>query len=144
MSNNYWVDAFKWHNEAAAESGRAASRILVLINGGAAVALLGLIGALAGAECFENQQIQRFGSNLIWFAWGVVFGAGTLALGYLVNYFHAGAARTQIVNPGSPHSRWLWPANVFSFGAILLGVFSLAAFVLGMFAVRNSLSLLNC
>ena len=47
MSNDHWVDAFKWHNEAAVESGRVAGSVLVLINGGAAVALLGLIGALA-------------------------------------------------------------------------------------------------
>jgi hypothetical protein len=39
---------------------------------GAAVTLLGLIGALARAECFEDRQIQRFGSNLVWFIWGLV------------------------------------------------------------------------
>ncbi len=143
-SNNFWVDAFKWHNEAAAKSGRVATRVLLLINGGAAVALLGLIGALAGAECFEDRQIQRFGSNLVWFTWGLVAAAAALSLVYLVNYCHAGAARTQIAKPGSSFGHWLWPAHVFSFGAILAGVLSLAMFVLGMFAVRDSLSLLNC
>jgi len=144
MSNNHWVDAFRWHNEAASESGRAAGRVFVLINGGAAVALLGLIGGLAGAECFEDRQIQRFGSNLIWFAWGVALAAGSLGLGYLVNYCHAGAARTQIVDPGSSQKGWLWPANAFLIAAIFAGVLSLAAFLLGMFAVRDALSLLNC
>src|SRR5688500_9984682 len=82
-------DDDSWHksNDATISSATVALRTAVLINGGAAIAMLAFIGGLLrDSKLPLATTISQLTAPLIWFALGVV--AATLAMGcmYLINF----------------------------------------------------------
>jgi hypothetical protein len=127
-------------NEAAISAAYLALRITLIINGGAAVALLSFNGHL------PQKQMTVVAGTLLWFAWGVVCSAAGIALAYFTNYCMAGAATSKIksyqppyVSDGPNTWRWLLANRIFHILAILAGLCSLAFFIVGMFSVRAAL-----
>ena len=77
-------DFHGYTDKAAIESAQLALRMLMLINGGAAVALL------AFAEKMEAAYRGAIADTLVWFASGVALAVAGIALAYFTNYFMAG------------------------------------------------------
>ena len=73
----------------AAESANIAIKSLTLINGGAVVALLAFVGALATNDSTQEVSIAALIVSIWWFAIGVGLSATTAALAYLVNMLDA-------------------------------------------------------
>lgn len=77
-------------NQAAIGSANVALRAFLLINGGAAVALLAFLGSLAGQ--IDGPDIVTLATPLMDFAIGVAVAALAAGLAYLTNYSAAGVA----------------------------------------------------
>lgn len=76
-------------NKAAIETSYVALRTAVLINGGAAVAVLAFLGSLASGNRVQISQLSQMASSLKLFAWGVASAAFAMVTAYLTNYFIA-------------------------------------------------------
>lgn len=128
-------------NEAAIQGGNLALRMGLLVNGGAAVALLTFLGTLT------VDQKRSIAPILAWFAWGVVFTSGALVAAYFTNRAISGTERSKIWQWELPHVKdgphtWKWKVAYWVFLAIsvILGLGSLGLFVAGMWAAQDALT----
>ena len=88
--------------EAAFKSGQLALRTVVLVNGGAAVAVLFFLSAIASKVSVA--QISIVAASLIWFVAGITCGLIALTCAYLTNLYDA--------NVGTSLSQtWEYPYN---------------------------------
>jgi hypothetical protein len=80
-------------NLAAVSTGTETVKAILLINGGACVAVLAFIGSLVS----RGQGVTDLAGSLVWFAAGAVFAVMSAAFGYLTNlsYFSESNARTR-------------------------------------------------
>lgn len=101
------------------EAGQTALRSLILINGGAAVALLAFLGNVLSKEAPKGVQYSVAGLKLamLTFVLGVGSAGAATAFRYLTQW--AGALR------------WLRTSHVLNWAAILFGLGSLGAFFWG-------------
>ena len=128
-------------NRATIDSGNLALRSALLINGGAAIAILAYIGTL------KIDHAAEVIDSMIWFATGVFLAAVGLGLGFLTNYFHSSSEACQDLEWEHPYvisnekSRLLKRLSYrLLIGATLAGLFSLAFFLTGMIDVKNTIS----
>jgi hypothetical protein len=128
-------------NEAAIQGGNLALRMGLLINGGAAVALLTFLGTLT------VDQKRSIAPILAWFAWGVVFASVALVAAYFTNRAVSGTERSkkwQWEEPhvkDGPHTRkWKVAYWVFFAISVIIGLGSLGLFVAGMWAAQDALT----
>jgi hypothetical protein len=134
--------------EAAFQSGQIALRMVVLVNGGAAIAILFFMGIIASKVTVT--QIAFVASSLIWFVAGITCGLLALTCAYLTNLYDA--------NVGTSLSQtWVYPYNqpgrythyflrisrFVHILAILAGAASVLLFVVGMWDVRSAIILLG-
>ncbi len=135
-------------NEATINNGNLALRTLVLINGGAAVAILAFVGSLVttNGEKFSN-HLTQLTSPLMWFAWGVALAAIGIGLAYAANYStvsHASSKSRHYEHPfvrDTPASnRWMIAVYTFQALAILVAIGSLAMFIYGMYDIRSAIT----
>jgi hypothetical protein len=134
--------------QAAFQSGQIALRTVVLVNGGAAVAVLFFLSTVAPR--ISVAQIAVVASSLLWFVAGITCGLIALTCAYLTNLYDA--------NVGTSLSQtWEYPYNrpgrythyfvqVSRFAhilAILAGAASLVLFIVGMWDVRSAIVLLG-
>ena len=133
-------DFHTYVNEAAIKSGDATLRMLMLINGGAAAALLTFTGNLTNAA-----QKLSFANTLVWFATGVACAVAGVALSYFTNFFMAEHTTSlkriwehPYTEPTDASKRYRRLNVLFHFLAVVAGLLSLAAFVYGMLQVRNA------
>jgi hypothetical protein len=132
------LDEFhRYINEAAMKSGELALRMGLLINGGAAIALLTFIGSL------PKEQKRAFAETLVWFASGVALAVAAIALSYFTNYFMAGIASSRLrtwehpyIQEGPTTPRYRRLNIAFHIAAVVVGLASLAA----MLRVRDALT----
>jgi hypothetical protein len=134
-------------NQAAVNSGLAALRTAVIVNGGAAVVLLTFIGGLISSNKIGGDEIDRTAASMMWFALGVAAALLGLLLGYAANYTSGAAARSlrrtwnHPFQQAGPHTMF-WTVLNYATGwaALLAGVCSIGLFVGGLFAVYNSIT----
>jgi hypothetical protein len=126
-------------NEASVNGGNLALRMVLLINGGAAVALLSFMNALT------KDQRQAIASALAWLAWGVATAALALGMAYFTNRCAAGAHHSMqfqykapYVIPGRRTAMWNRFYWAFHIAAVLFGLASLVLFVVGMLLVKSA------
>jgi hypothetical protein len=126
-------------DEAAINGGNLALRMVLLINGGAAVALLSFMGGL------PKDQRQAIAGALLWLAWGVVAAASALGLAYITNYYAAGGYRSMeywwdypYVRDGPLTARKRRLKRAFHIAAMLAGIGALVFFVAGMLRVKSA------
>jgi hypothetical protein len=134
-------EAFHKANEAATSGANLALRMSLLINGGAAVALLAFIKDLG-----EEQQ-HAVADTLVWFGFGVTIAVLALAFAYFTNYSAGQLAISRLPIDQHPYfrdgpatARWRWRYWVFLSAAIFLGLVSVALFVIGLLLVRDALT----
>jgi len=128
-------------NEAAINGANLALRTLLLINGGAAVALLAFINGL------PTEQKRGVAATLDWFTWGVAAAVAGLACAYFTNHGLAVQERSKTwtdkppyVIEGANTKRWSNFVLLFRFLAIVVGIGSLVLFIVGMLSVRAALT----
>jgi hypothetical protein len=116
-------------NEATIAAGQVALRTSVLINGGAAVAVLAFIGGLVGHERVPLAQVGKVAGSLMWFAAGVAVAGAALALSYCTHFCHVALSESRrrtwdhpYLEDGPSTSRWQLRSNVFHWAAIIVGL----------------------
>jgi len=124
-------------NDAAIDNGNAAIRALLIINGGAVIALLGLAAGMAESDYF---QINSLLSPLVWYAAGAGLSVVTSFLAYLTNStyasYHSKAELSGIypyIKGEQGRDKLLRWAKRFHALAIISAVGSLALFGCGIF-----------
>lgn len=135
-------------NRSAVENANLAIRLAVLINGGAAVAVLGFIGALASQGRLKlGADLVSVSSSLTWFAIGVALATLAMGFSYFTNYGLAAHASNQKKNWERPlyeetpaSKRWKCFAIFFQLLAIVAAFGSVGLFVAGMLAVKNAIT----
>ena len=134
--------------EAAFKSGQVALRTVVLVNGGAAVAVLFFLGTIAAKVSVA--QISIVASSLIWFVAGITCGLIALTCAYLTNLYDAnvGTSLSQTwqypySQPGRYTHYFVRISRFVHILAILAGTASLLLFVVGMWDVRSAIILLG-
>jgi hypothetical protein len=126
-------------NEAAVNGGNLALRMVLLINGGAAIALLSFMNAL------PKDQRQAIASALAWLAWGVAAAALALGLAYFTNRCGAETQHSKTFQYTAPYvtdgprtAMWTRLYWAFHLAAVLVGLASLGLFVVGMLRVKST------
>jgi hypothetical protein len=127
-------ECFKQVNQAAIDASTFAVKTLVLINGGAAVALLAFIGALVRDD---KASVSVIAATLVWFAVGVATGAGSAMVAYCTHY--STSVSTALIHDRWQYQLWRWLAVGFQMFGALLALASLVMFIIGMLAVRSAL-----
>jgi hypothetical protein len=134
-------------NKAAIETANLSLRTLVVINGGAAIAVLTFLGGVASKEQIDFAKVGVVASTLKWFAFGVALAVTAMALSYLTNFATASIASSRTQNwehpyvADGPKTKWWRITNrVFHFLAMVTAFASLGLFVEGMFAASDAVT----
>jgi hypothetical protein len=134
-------DFHAYVNKGAVKTGQSALKLSMLINGGAAVALLTFIGKL------PKEQQHAVADTLVWFASGVALAVAAIAASYFTDYFMAAIAVSRMrtyehpyVTDGPKTNRFRKLNLAFHILAVGAGLASLGAFVCGTFDVRAALA----
>lgn len=149
------ADAFAERLDTAAlKSAETALGACLLINGGAAIAVLSFIGGLASKDAIAigSSDFKPVADSLVPFALGDVAAVVGMALSYLAHLLTVWEARSHIktaevskttgetiwVKPGE--KTWIWSVSRYSAHglAALAGIASVVFFVCGIFAVRDA------
>lgn len=133
--------------EAASKSAEVAVKTSVLVNGGAAVAVLALIGGMLKEDILTVKQMADVSSSLMWFASGVGAGITALAFIYLMNYSAAARTRWQVRVNDTPFVQetpqsW-YMRHVYTIAhiiAVAVALISVGLFIYGVLDVRNSIA----
>jgi hypothetical protein len=128
-------------NEAAINAANLSLRMALLINAGAAVALLTFVGGLPA------EQKRAVAATLDWFAWGVAAAVAGLACAYFTNHGLAIQERSKTFTDVPPYvingantRRWSYVVLMFRVLAIIVGSASVVLFLVGMLGVRAALT----
>jgi hypothetical protein len=128
-------------NEAAINAANLTLRMALLVNGGAAVALLTFVGSLPA------EQRRAVAATLDWFAWGVAAAVAGLACAYFTNHGLAVQERSKTFTDVPPYvidgantKHWRHVVLVFRVLAIIVGGASVVLFLVGMLGVRAALT----
>jgi hypothetical protein len=130
-------DFAKSVNEQTINSANVLLRTLIIIHGGAAVALLAFIGSIAGSEWFSPERnIAKLTMPLVWFGWGVVVAVVAMLFAYFTNYMTVGHTFALIEDNQSSVRFYGRIKTLFHVIALLAALSSLAIFLCGMYQVR--------
>jgi hypothetical protein len=128
-------------NEAAINAANLTLRMALLINAGAAIALLTFVGGLPA------EQRRAVAATLDWFAWGIAAAVAGLACAYFTNHGLAVQERSKTFTDVPPYvingantKRWSYVVLVFRVLAIIVGSASVVLFLVGMLSVRAALT----
>jgi hypothetical protein len=134
-------------NKAAMDGASLALRTLIVINGGAAIAILTFLGGVASKDKSDFTKVGAVADTIQYFAIGVALALVGMALAYFTNYFMAaveGAKRRIWEHPylkETPRSKQLRKLNIgFHVAAFLAASVSLILFVVGMFAASDEIT----
>lgn len=132
--------------EATLNSAENSIRVLLLINGGAAVSVLAFAGSLASKDRVTTDQLNAIAGSLVWFACGVASSALTAFFSYLTNISYLFATAAQLRRPAFPYvvptrqsvGRQLI-GRIFHGLALLTALASLILFLIGMCEVKEAI-----
>jgi hypothetical protein len=134
-------------NQATIESANLALRTLIVINGGAAIAVLAFLGAIASKDKIDFAKVGDVANTLRCFAIGVALALVGMALAYLTNYFTVATEHVRqktyahpflVDGPSSKRMKRLTITfHILAFSAALV---SLSLFLIGMFAASDKIA----
>jgi hypothetical protein len=131
--NEQDYDFFKNINEQTIATSNTVLRSLILINGGAAVAVLAFVGGLVGNHSLHiADKVANLTTPLLWFGWGVA--AASMIFAYFTHYFTAAHAQAE---PPAHEMPGAFKAISHVLG-VLAALGSLTLFLVGMYEVRAS------
>ena len=131
-------DQFQFFNEKAIDTANLMLKSVLLINGGAAVALLGFAASIVK----ENNQVASIligtSEALLWFAYGVV--AAVVALGFSYVTHYATLYQISCDDMGKSERLSAWCKGVAHIIALISAVASVIYFVLGAVQVKYTIA----
>lgn len=137
--------AFQQLNEATMRDAQAAIRIMLVVNGGAAIAVLAFVGSLL-SKGYSIPQVSGIISILRWFVFGVTATPFAALFAYLTNFCYAGSLASRTRTWDHPYfqtttsSNWyLRGARAFHLLALLIGVSGIFLFIVGMLKISAAL-----
>jgi hypothetical protein len=141
-------DAFHTYtNQAAIESSNIALKTLIVINGGAAIAVLTFLGGVASKDKIDFATVAAVAYTIRYFAFGVASAMAAMAFSYLTHYFMTGIEGSRVKNythpfivdgPGTPRMRLL--NRTFHIAAVAAAFLSLLLFMIGMYAASDKIA----
>jgi len=124
---------FQAFSDKAVEASSSAIKGALIMNGGAAVAVLGFVSA----QLSKGALPLGISDALMFFAWGVVLAVGSSAMAYLTHLATMFQIDAMLSRRWEKLSNWIKPITHFiSIGVFLL---SIAAFVAGSLSVKSSI-----
>jgi hypothetical protein len=133
-------------NTASVESAHSVLRTIMLINGGAVVAILGFICVVADKHKLSTNDLHAIAGSLRWFAFGVFCTAVAFGAAFLTNCSTAlgnAAKPLDWIHPyvhDCPTSNWCNVfRNVCAVSAILFGVVAIVAFGTGAGSIYSAI-----
>jgi hypothetical protein len=134
-------------DDSGIKSADAVLRNLLLINGGAAVAILAFMGSVISKDAESHKIIGDIAGGLTYFASGVIVSVAALGLTYFVHFATGLVAASQkavweypYIVPGKHTSLWFGLKNGLHILVVALAVLSVALFVIGLLAVKNAVT----
>jgi hypothetical protein len=135
-------------DEATIKSAEGVIKILLLINGGAAVSLLTFVGSFASKDPLKTTaKLDAVAGSLVWFALGVVSAAVIAVFAYATHYSHVRTAYTLQRTWEHPYildstlsKRWKCVGRISHIFAMLAALASLILFAVGICDVRDAIS----
>lgn len=138
-------ELFHYVNKASLEGANLALRTLVIINGGAAIAILTFLGGVSAKQTVDFSKIGIVAATIKWFAFGVALAVVAMAFSYLASYTMAGAVNSMKATYEHPYlvegpKSKLWRGWNISFHviAVLVAIASLIFFLVGMFSASDA------
>lgn len=131
-----YVELYTHMNDKVIEAGHLYLKTTILVNGGAAVAVLGFVASIAKADEQYTKLVIEVSNALLYFAVGVAAGLFAIALTYFTNY---------AVLAGLHHEGGKWEGplaglkRTIHFGTLAVACSSLTLFVMGADAVRQAI-----
>ena len=134
-------------NQATIESANIALKTLIVINGGAAIAVLTFLGGVASKDKIDFANVAPVAYTIRYFAFGVASTLAAMAFSYLTNYFMAGIELSRLKTYTHPYvsdgpttanqRRW---NRLFHFLSVIFAFASLLLFLIGMYAASNNIA----
>jgi hypothetical protein len=132
--------------EASTRDAQEAIKVVLLINGGGAVAILAFIGALASRTGITLVNLKAITSSLYWFSGGIISSGFTAAFAYLANSLYAGhlSAMEKVwehpyVRENVKSRRMLRWALGFNWAGLILVIAGLGLFVRGVYVAAHAI-----
>ena len=129
------------------ESGQNAIKAVGIINGGAAVAFVALMGNIVDSDVLKQIDRELIARCFLIFSGGVVLSAMASGLSYVTHYCHTGQNANQILNFEHPYvhetpksRRWKIAGGVTHSLAFVAALASIGAFVWGALNAKDLLS----
>lgn len=140
-------EAIKFNSDAGIQLGLATLKGVLLINGGAAVAMLGFAASLVNVGDKAIVKIDALSDPITWFAYGVAVSVIACALGYLslhlslIGLNSVTRIRKHPYNEENTKSKCYHKiANVINFMAMIVVIASIVLFVCGVISVGETIS----
>ncbi len=133
MNNNN--ERFLALEASATDAAAQGLKTLLILNGGACIALLGFVATLATSEHVRpefSEVVPAAARSLIYFAAGAALTAVAWIFAYLSNQRYANATLNPVM------VTWSWGVNANRLG-LLMSAASLSCFVFGIFRLANAL-----
>jgi hypothetical protein len=118
---------------ASIDAGAQAMKALLLLNGGACIAILGFLASTRTAPFSQAtaRLTYAFVHSLVWFGGGAGLAVGASCLAYLCNSYYAGALLDEASAKGWSMGR------LTNWMAVLFGLFSLVGFWGGLWKIYS-------
>jgi hypothetical protein len=137
-------------NEGAMRDAQAAIRVLLAINGGAAVAVLAFVGGLKTRGDLSIDQLHLMTKSLRYFVIGTLTAALAAVFAYLTNASYAGEALLRVRTWEYPFSTptkvsryYMIAARVFHGLGIIVGLSGVILFAIGMSKANTAINALK-
>jgi hypothetical protein len=134
-------------NQATMESANIALKTLIVINGGAAIAVLTFLGGVASKDKIDFASVAPVAMTIQYFAIGVALTLAAMAFSYLTNYLMVGIENSRHKTYTHPYvtdgpktankRRWNILFHILSFGCAFT---SLLLFVIGMYVASDKIA----
>jgi hypothetical protein len=122
-------------NDKAAESANIVFKSLLLVNGGAAVAMLAFVSNLASSNIVDILPIV---SPLSWFGWGVVAVVAAMTFSYFTTFSNVSVSYSDLAADAAAAARWRKSYTIFFALSFVSGMASLGFFMYGLWAVTEA------
>lgn len=130
------IEVYKHMNEKNIEASVSFFRTVFLMNGGAAIAVLGFVASMAKENQAFSGLISGVAHALMMFAWGVVASASGIAVIYLTGYFALAALNAE----GERYHRvWILLNGLGHVLGIAIAVVCVVLFAYGAAAVKEAI-----
>ena len=139
-------DLGKRLTEASARDAQEAIKIALLVNSGAAVAILAFISTLASRSGVTLANLKAVKNSLYWFTGGIISSGVTAAFAYLSNSFYAAHFFAQdkvwehpYLRENTRSRRMLRWGKLFNWGGFILAWIALFLFIRGVYVAAHAI-----